>query len=63
MDLEKYTLGIGDRFAHQGEAQLKALIKSKEAGVTIAPVWNKSHREHQTVGTNHEEVKKEADEA
>ncbi|MBS3771758.1 MAG: hypothetical protein KGY69_16020 [Bacteroidales bacterium] len=63
MDLEKYTLGIGDRFAHQGEAQLKALIKSKEAGVTIAPVWNKSHREHQTVGTNHAEVKKEADEA
>jgi len=63
MKLEKYSFGIGDRFAHQGEAQLKALIKSKEAGVTIAPVWNKSHREHQTVGTNHAEVKKEADEA
>src|SRR6056297_1363782 len=63
MKLEKYSFGIGDRFAHQGEAQLNALIKSKEAGITVAPVWNKSFREHQTVGSNHAETKKEADEA
>ncbi|MCF8335351.1 MAG: tagaturonate epimerase family protein [Bacteroidales bacterium] len=61
MKLEKYSFGIGDRFAHQGEAQLKAIIKAKEAGVSIAPIWNKSFREHQTVGSNHAETKKEAD--
>ncbi|MFW5900913.1 MAG: tagaturonate epimerase family protein [bacterium] len=63
MDLEKYTFGIGDRFAHQGKAQLNALIKAEKAGVHVAPVWNKSFREHQTVGSNHAETKKEADEA
>lgn len=62
MKLEKYTFGIGDRFAHQGKAQLNALIKAKESGLDIAPVWNKSYREHQTVGSNHAETKKEADE-
>ena len=63
MRLEKYTFGIGDRFAHQGKAQLNALIKTEKAGVHVAPVWNKSFREHQTVGSNHAETKKEADEA
>ncbi len=63
MKLEKYSFGIGDRFAHQGKAQLNALIQAEKAGAHIAPVWNKSFREHQTVGSNHAETKKEADEA
>jgi hypothetical protein len=44
--LPKYSVGVGDRFAHQARAQLAACIKAADAGVTIAPVWNKSNREH-----------------
>ena len=44
--IEKYTFGIGDRFAHQGRAQLQALLKAREAGIDVYPVWNKSNREH-----------------
>ena len=51
MELQKYSFGIGDRFAHQGKAQLQAIMKAKEQGVDIAPVWNKSHREHSIIGT------------
>ena len=45
MKLGKYSFGTGDRFAHQGMAQLSALLKAKqELGVTVTPVWNKSNR-------------------
>jgi len=50
--LGKYSIGIGDRFAHQGKAQLKAIIQAKEVGVEITPVWNKSYREHNIVKSN-----------
>lgn len=63
MELEKYSLGIGDRFGQQGIAQLKALIRAKERGVDLVPVWNKSHREHQIVGTTPEETLREAESA
>ena len=46
MEIGKYSWGIGDRFTHQAEAQLKALILAKNAGIDIVPVWNKSNREH-----------------
>ena len=46
MEIGKYSWGIGDRFTHQAEAQLKALIRAKDAGINIVPVWNKSNREH-----------------
>ena len=63
MILEKYSIGVGDRFAHQGQAQLRALIKAKERGIDIVPVWNKSHREHTATGTSPRDVRREADEA
>lgn len=63
MVLGKYSFGIGDRFGHQGKAQLEALIKAKEFGCEIVPVWNKSHREHSIIGTCPGDVRKEADEA
>lgn len=63
MILEKYSFGIGDRFCQQGKAQLAALIKAKEHGVSITPVWNKSHREHTIVGTRPSDTRKEADNA
>ena len=49
--LSKYSFGVGDRFAHQAKPQLKAMIKAKEAGCAITPVWNKSYREHEIIGS------------
>ncbi len=63
MTLGKYSFGIGDRFCHQGKAQLAALIKAKEQGLDITPVWNKSHREHTIIGTSPADTRKEADDA
>lgn len=61
MEIEKFSMGVGDRFAHQGEAQLNAMIKAKELGIDVVPVWNKSHREHTTIGTEPRSVRTEAD--
>lgn len=63
MILEKYSFGIGDRFAQQGEAQLKAIIKAKKQGVSFVPVWNKSNREHQIIHSSPADTRKEADAA
>lgn len=63
MQLPKYSMGIGDRFAHQGEAQLSAIMKAQEAGIQVAPIWNKSHREHTTIKTRPEDTRKAADAA
>ena len=63
MKLEKHSIGIGDRFGRQGKAQLNAIIKAKQNGVDIAPVWNKSYREHSIVGTNPADVRAKADAA
>ncbi|MDO9542459.1 MAG: tagaturonate epimerase family protein [Kiritimatiellia bacterium] len=63
MKIAKYSMGIGDRFAHQGKAQLKAFLKAKELEVEIAPVWNKSNREHRISHTVPGDVRKEADAA
>ena len=61
MDAGKYSMGIGDRFGHQGSAQLRAITEAGRKGVEITPVWNKSNREHVTIGTVPEDVRKEAD--
>ena len=63
MKLGKFSIGTGDRFSHQGEAQLKAIMKANESGLDISPVWNKSNREHIYVHTKPEDVRKEADAA
>jgi tagaturonate epimerase len=63
MKIGKYSFGIGDRFGHQGLAQLRAIQKAKIAGIDIIPVWNKSHREHGIVGTTATDVRNEADHA
>jgi hypothetical protein len=59
--LGKYSIGLGDRFGHQGSAQLKAIIAASEKGIDITPVWNKSNREHNTIGTQPVDVRIEAD--
>jgi hypothetical protein len=64
MTIGKYSFGVGDRFAHEGVNQLKALIEAEERfGVHFVPVWNKSNREHQIVGTEPIETRREADAA
>lgn len=63
MRLEKYSFGMGDRFLHQGQAQLQAVLNARQAGIDITPVWNKSNREHLIVGTEPVSLRKEADEA
>ncbi|MCE1200135.1 MAG: tagaturonate epimerase family protein [Marinilabiliales bacterium] len=59
----KYSFGIGDRFAHQGVAQLRALMKAQAAGIEVTPVWNKSNREHMYVHSHPADTRKEADSA
>jgi len=59
--LNKYSFGIGDRFAHQAKAQLQAIINAKQAGVSITPVWNKSYREHQTIASESIITRQQAD--
>jgi hypothetical protein len=63
MKLGKYSFGVGDRFNHEGEAQLKALMKANAQGIEITPVWNKSNREHNIVHSEPEGTRKEADAA
>jgi len=57
MQLKKYSFGVGDRFARQGEAQLKAFMMADDKGIDITPVWNKSNREHLTVGSEPAETR------
>jgi tagaturonate epimerase len=59
--LGKYSMGLGDRFGHQGGAQLKAIMEAGKKGIDITPVWNKSNREHVIIGTEPTDVRKEAD--
>jgi len=59
--LGKYSIGLGDRFGHQGHAQLRAIIEAGRKGVEITPVWNKSNREHMIIGTQPSDVRIEAD--
>ncbi len=61
--LGKFSFGIGDRFQHQGPAQLRALQKAVEHGVDITPVWNKSNREHLLVHSEPYETRTEANNA
>ena len=63
-ELGKYSFGIGDRFSHQGKAQLAAIIEAgKKYSIDFVPVWNKSNREHQIIGTEPMDTRHEADEA
>jgi tagaturonate epimerase len=61
--LEKYSIGMGDRFGRQGQAQLDAVIQARAMGIELVPVWNKSFREHSIIGTTPADTRKEADAA
>ena len=61
--LPKYSVGVGDRFAHQAKAQLQACVQAANAGVDISPVWNKSNREHMIIGSEPSSTRVAADAA
>jgi hypothetical protein len=61
--LEKYSLGVGDRFAHQAKPQLTACMMAARQGTIIIPVWNKSNREHLIVGSEPSGTREAADRA
>ncbi len=61
--LGKLSFGVGDRFAHQAKAQLRACMMAAEHGVDVIPVWNKSNREHGVVGSEPSSVRAAADAA
>jgi len=61
--LNKYSIGTGDRFAHQAKAQLQACLQALHAGVEVIPVWNKSNREHNIIGSEPSSVRIAADAA
>ena len=61
--LEKYSIGVGDRFAHQARAQLAACQKALDAGIEVVPVWNKSNREHTIIGSGPNQTRFAADQA
>src|SRR5213079_1757942 len=61
LTLGKYSIGVGDRFARQAGAQLRACLKAAERGVEVIPVWNKSNREHITIGSEPSSVRSAAD--
>ncbi len=63
MVLGKYSMGVGDRFGRQGGAQLEALVRARDEGIDVTPVWNKSCREHAIIGTEPGDVRVEADRA
>ncbi len=63
MILEKYSFGVGDRFAHQARAQLQAFEKLGAQGVDVVPVWNKSNREHTFIGSEPSSVRLAAENA
>jgi len=63
LTINRFSLGVGDRFAHQAAAQLRACMRAAEHGADIVPVWNKSNREHNIVGSEPASVRAAADTA
>jgi tagaturonate epimerase len=61
--LGKFSIGMGDRFAHQAKAQLQACVLAADGGIEVIPVWNKSNREHMIIGSQPAETRRSADEA
>ena len=63
LKLSKYSIGTGDRFAHQAKAQLQACVQALANGIEVVPVWNKSNREHTIIGSKPASARQAADAA
>lgn len=63
LKLDKYSIGVGDRFAREAAAQLQACILVQQHGTPVVPVWNKSNREHVIIGSEPSSTRAAADAA
>jgi tagaturonate epimerase len=63
LTIEKFSLGVGDRFAHQARPQLRACMMAADQGAGVVPVWNKSNREHNIIGSEPASVRAAAERA
>ncbi len=63
LKLPKFSVGVGDRFAHQAKAQLAACLLADKVGADVVPVWNKSNREHLIIGSDPSQTRLAADAA
>lgn len=63
-NLGRFSIGVGDRFGQEGQAQIAAAIAIQaETGISVDLVWNKSKREHSIIGTSPEDQRRAADAA
>lgn len=60
LSIERFSFGVGDRFAHQASAQLRAFQQMERTGCLVVPVWNKSNREHSFIGSEPQSVQSAA---
>ncbi len=63
LELPRFSIGVGDRFAHQASAQLAACSLALDHAVEVVPVWNKSNREHTIIGSDPAQTRTAADAA
>jgi len=63
LPIGKHSFGMGDRFARQAQAQLQTCLRAASLGTDIVPVWNKSNREHITIGSDPAQSRAAADAA
>jgi tagaturonate epimerase len=56
LTLDRFSFGVGDRFSHQAKAHLAAFQMLAKNGIHVAPVWNKSNREHTFIGSEPQSV-------
>jgi len=59
----KFSIRVGDRFAHQTKVQLEGCACASRAGADVVPVWNKSNREHNLIGSEPSSTRAVADAA
>jgi len=52
MQLSRFSIGTGDRFGLEGEAQIAAFRELRAHGGEADIVWNKSNREHLIIGSS-----------
>ncbi len=63
MRLSRFSIGTGDRFGLEGEAQIAAFKALRERGGDADIVWNKSNREHVIIGSSPKDQERAAAEA
>ena len=61
--ISRFSFGVGDRFARQAKPQLRAFQLAADHGVALVPVWNKSNREHNIIGSEPSGTRAAADAA